>query len=86
MSIRTIVWAYRRLPELNDETGLVECDVELADKLIAAEKVQDPRVGALHLKEIEALPAAREAPPVTETAREYRTTDLQPPAKQQRRK
>jgi hypothetical protein len=48
------VWAFEPIDELNGETGFVACDAELAQKLIEAEKVQDPRVGALHLKEIQA--------------------------------
>lgn len=56
MSYQTIVWAFKPLKELNNETGMVECDSDLAEKLIKADKAQDPRVGGLHLKEIEAAP------------------------------
>ena len=48
------VWAFQPLPELDGETGFVACDAELAKKLIESEKAQDPRVGGLHLKEIQA--------------------------------
>jgi hypothetical protein len=49
----TMVWAFQPVPELGNELGFVACDHALADKLIASGDVQDPRVGALHFKEIE---------------------------------
>lgn len=49
----TIVWAFQPLPQLNGRTGIVECDDALADELIGANLVQDPRIGALLFKPIE---------------------------------
>jgi hypothetical protein len=49
----TTVWAYKPLEELEWSTGLVVCENKLAAKLIKSGDVQDPRVGGLHLKEIE---------------------------------
>lgn len=49
----TLIWAYKPLPELGNETGFVACDAKLAAKLIAAGDAQDPAVGAHHFKEIE---------------------------------
>lgn len=49
----TLIWAYKPLPDLDNETGFVACDAKLAEKLIASGDAQDPAVGAHHLKEIE---------------------------------
>lgn len=49
----TLVWAYKPLPDLNNETGFVACDAKLAAKLIDSGDVQDPAIGAHHFKEIE---------------------------------
>lgn len=49
----TLVWAFKKLPELDGQTGLVECDEALAAKLIEDGDAQDTRDGALHFKEIE---------------------------------
>jgi hypothetical protein len=49
----TTVWAWRPLVELNGQTGLVDAG-PLAQSLIDAGVVQDPRAGALHLNAIEA--------------------------------
>jgi len=53
MSYQTLVWAFKPIKELNNQTGMVECDSDLAAKLIKADKAQDMKVGALHFKEIE---------------------------------
>lgn len=58
MSHDDLVWSFQPLKELNNETGFVVCDHELALALIESGKAQDPRVGALHLKEIQAVAAA----------------------------
>lgn len=71
------VWAFKRLPELNDATALVDCDEELAKRLIAEGLVQDPtKVSALELKEIESYETTQLVP-----GTDYRTTNLTPPAK-----
>ena len=49
----TLIWAYKPLPELGNETGFVACDAKLAAKLIASGDAQDPAVGAHYMKEIE---------------------------------
>jgi len=54
----TCVWAFRQLVELNDQTGFVECDDELAVQLLELGQVQDPRDGALALNEIDYTPRA----------------------------
>ncbi len=51
---RIIVWAFEPLDELGGATGFVECDVALADALIAAGRAQDPRIGGLLLRPIAA--------------------------------
>ena len=48
-----VVWAFKQLKELDNETGLIYCTPTVADKLLKANKVQDPKVGALSLKAIE---------------------------------
>ena len=53
----TLVWAFQPLPELNNETGFVACEQGLAEKLLAADKVQNPNIGAHHFREITASPA-----------------------------
>lgn len=50
----TAVWAFKPIKELDGRTGVVAVDTKLAEKLIKDGKVQDPRVGAMHLKHIEA--------------------------------
>lgn len=57
-----LVWAFQPLKELNNETGFVVCDHDIAQKLIELDKVQDPRVGALHLKEIQEAAPVELAP------------------------
>lgn len=85
MSIRTLVWAFRSLPELNGETGLVECDADLAAKLIAGDQAQDPRVGDKFFRAIEAAPVPRSAEPDL-GGHEYETTQLKPAAPKKRGK
>lgn len=46
------VWAYGPLPELDNATGFVAVDAELAEKLIEEGAVQDLNVGGLNLKAI----------------------------------
>lgn len=75
------VWAFRPLQELSFETGWVDCEEELARKLIAENLAQDPSVGALALKEIEAAAPnalSDEAQHKQLNARFYETTQLQP--------
>jgi hypothetical protein len=50
----TTIWAFQPLPELNNETGFVACDEQLAAKLIAADKVDDLLKGGSFLREIRA--------------------------------
>jgi hypothetical protein len=57
----TCVWAFRRIPELNDATSFVECEEELAARLISEGRAQDPRIGATPLYYIEEAP-----PPVVQ--------------------
>ena len=47
-----LVWAYAELKELENQVGFVVCPGDIADSLLASGAVQDPQVGALHLKEI----------------------------------
>src|SRR5262245_50399026 len=54
----TTVWAFQALAELNNATGFVECDEQLAARLIKEGAVQDPRDGGAALKPIEASPPA----------------------------
>jgi hypothetical protein len=54
--MKTCVWAFRRLPELNGALEFVECDEEIAATLIAAGKVQDPRDGATALRTVDPTP------------------------------
>jgi hypothetical protein len=64
----TLVWAFQPLKELDNQTGFVECEDNLAALLIESGKAQDPRDGALVLKHIVAPPplAHPEAPAATE--------------------
>jgi hypothetical protein len=49
---QTIVWAFQPLPELNMQTGFVECGEGLAADLIKSGRAQNPKDGALCLKNI----------------------------------
>lgn len=49
----TLIWAYKPLADLGNETGFVACEAKLAAKLIASGEAQDPAIGAHYLKEIE---------------------------------
>lgn len=53
MKTDELVWAFKPLAELNNQTGFVTCDPEVAKKLIDKGDVQNPQVGALHLHPIE---------------------------------
>lgn len=70
--MRTIVWAFRALPELAGKVGFVECDERLALELIAQDRAQSLAVGALHLREIELAPIADTAL----APQDYATTQL----------
>jgi hypothetical protein len=59
----TCVWAFRRIPELNNATGFVECEEELAERLISEGRAQDPRIGATPLNYIEDAPPEPPATP-----------------------
>jgi hypothetical protein len=76
---RTTVWAFQPLKELDGKTGFVECDTGLASDLIAAGRAQDPKNGALCLKQITRKPeeAAEEAAPMHQRAT-YDTKVLTP--------
>lgn len=60
----TLVWAYKPLTELKNQTGFVVCTDALAKKLIKSGAVQDTAVGALYFKEIQKAEAAPIAPGV----------------------
>lgn len=62
----TVVWAPRPLKRLRMKTGMVICDEEMAKQLLAEDLVQDPRVGARHLREIEEKAVEAEEEPVLE--------------------
>ena len=72
--MNTVIWAYKPLPELNHQTGMVECDEALAKQLIADGRAQDLSVGAFALKHMEAAAAPSDP-------HEYKTTALKPPRK-----
>ena len=89
----TVVWAFRPLPELNHQTGFVECDDALARELLAADTVQDPNVGALHLRDIEPASSQKAIPPAEDRSaltpddsHTYETTQLTPARSSRRRK
>lgn len=48
-----LVWAFKPLPDLNNETGFVACDEALAERLLKSGDVQDPAIGAHHFNEIQ---------------------------------
>jgi hypothetical protein len=48
-----LIWAYKKLNELKGQTGFVDCDKALAEKLIADGHAQSPAGGANTLKQIE---------------------------------
>jgi hypothetical protein len=48
-----LIWAYKKLNELNGRTGFVECEKTLAEKLIADGHAQSPAGGANSFKKIE---------------------------------
>jgi hypothetical protein len=50
---QTTVWAFQPIDELNNETGFVSCDEDLAKKLISSGMVDDPAIGAGFLREIQ---------------------------------
>ena len=59
-----IVWAYKPLKKLKNQTGIVICDEALAKSLIDSGDAQDPRDGSPHLNEIQeaTVTKAEEAP------------------------
>lgn len=48
----TTVWAFQELPELNNQTGFVACDSDLAKRLIDENLVDDMRKGGSFLRPI----------------------------------
>ncbi len=55
-----MVWAYKRLPDLNNSVGFVEVTDAKAITLLASGDVQDPKIGAKALKYID---GAYDVPP-----------------------
>ncbi len=47
------VWAYKRLPELNNQTGFVQVKEDVAEKLLKTGDVQSLEEGSLGFKYIE---------------------------------
>jgi len=82
----TIVWAFDALDELEERTGFVECDEELASRLVREGRAQDPAVGALLLKPITApgeyatrvLKPAASPPPLPTSVPARSTSDETP--------
>lgn len=52
MTKKMLIWAHTALQELDSCTGFVSCDTELAQQLLDAGKVQDPRIGGRALLRI----------------------------------
>ncbi len=48
-----LIWAFKPLAVLGYETGFVQCDESVGEKLLADDKAQLPNVGAMALKPIE---------------------------------
>ncbi len=48
-----LVWAFQELKELDNRVGFVTVPDSLAEKLLKAEKVQSPQIGANALKPIQ---------------------------------
>ena len=76
-----VVWAYKPLKELDGICGMVVCEDDLAEKLLAAGKVQNPQDGAWHLTPI-GEEATKEV--VAEEAEGYQTKEIKPAAKRGR--
>jgi len=77
----TIVWAFRPLDQLGRQVGLVECDELLAAQLIADDQVDDPRIGAHALRQLEPddpPPVPREASRQGYSDRQMHTGDETP--------
>ncbi len=55
---RILVWAFQPLKELNNSTGYVECDEDLANKLLSTGKVENP-AGNATLTHIQDKPIAK---------------------------
>jgi len=52
----TLVWAFKKITELNGELGFVEVDDALAVTLLAAKKVDKSDIGALNLTPLDHSP------------------------------
>jgi hypothetical protein len=48
-----LIWSYKKITELNGRTGFVDCEKDLAEKLIADGHAQSLAGGANTLKRIE---------------------------------
>jgi hypothetical protein len=46
--MRSYIWVHKQVAELDGETGFIECDSDIAEKLIAEDKAQDPWCGSDH--------------------------------------
>jgi len=67
------VWAWQPLLELGNQVGFVGCPKELADKLIAADQAQDPKVGVTNFRAI-----VHSVPERKEDAAAYETKVMKP--------
>jgi hypothetical protein len=78
-----LVWAYKKITELNGRTGFVDIDKTLAERLVADGHAQNPAVGANALRRIDtntplatAYEVRQEAAEATEDA--YETKEMTP--------
>jgi hypothetical protein len=72
-----LIWAHKKITELNGRTGFVEVEKSLAERLVADGHAQDPKVGANALRRIDTitpLAAAYDAPQEAE----YATKEMTP--------
>ena len=51
-----LVWAYKRLTELDGKVGFVVCDDKTGKNLLNTKRVQSPSIGANALKHIDYSP------------------------------
>jgi hypothetical protein len=74
----TTVWAPDPLPELDGRTGFVQVDDDdLAAQLLAADRVQNPAVGAFAMRGASAAPLD-DAAPSSSDAGTYGTREMTP--------
>lgn len=79
-----LIWAYKKITELNGRTGFVDCEKSLAERLVADGHAQHPNVGANAFRRIDTISPTSSAYETRQES-EYDTKEMTPAKTAKRR-